>query len=53
MFEWWLRTETESESFQGFGLGFEIETVQGFGFDAESKRFRQLYYLFINCTKQA
>ena len=39
----WIRSETESEIIQGYGLGFETTTSKGFGFDAKSKGLGQVY----------
>ena len=44
-FDFWIRSEPKYESISGFSFGFDIETSYRFGFEAESKRFGQVYYI--------
>ena len=45
MFDLLIPSKTESESIQGFGLGFETKASKGFGFDAEFKSLGQGKFL--------
>ena len=41
-FDFWIWSEPEYESIEGFSFGFDTETSYRFGFEVESKRFGQV-----------